>query len=86
MTHEEATALVTFIKDHDTRFEATVITDESRNGVQLTRPEDGTRLDPIYTLEGYGSHYIDQNNPSPTIREKWDAWRLKHRSSSAPKQ
>jgi hypothetical protein len=80
MTHEEATALVTFIKDHDTRFEAAVIADESGNGVQLTQPEDGTRLAPIYTLESYASQYIDQNNPSPTIREKWDAWRSKGRS------
>lgn len=75
MTHEEAAALEQWIKDHDTRFEAKAMTGDTDHGVQLTSPEDGTRLPMIYRIEDYGVQHIEQGNASPTIREKWAIWR-----------
>lgn len=75
MTHEEAVALTEFIKDHDTRYEAKAMPDDTNPYVLLTRPEDGTRLDPVYTIESYGNQYIEQGDPGPTIRAAWDRWR-----------
>jgi|GEM_PF-2536637 len=74
MTHDEAAALATWINDHDTRFKAKPSIDNTEPSVQLTKPEDGTQLDPIYTVEDYGAHYIEQTDPSPTIRDKWETW------------
>lgn len=52
MTQEEAAALEQWIKDHDTRFEAKAMTGDLDHGVQLTSPEDGTRLPMIYRWVG----------------------------------
>lgn len=75
MTQEEAAALETWIHDHDTRFEAKAMADDAEHLVQLTSPEDGTRLPPIYRIEDYGTWHIEQGNATPTIREKWATWR-----------
>ncbi len=53
MTLEEANALEEWIKDHDTRYLAKAKTDADRCYVLLTRPEDGTELDPVYDIEEY---------------------------------
>ena len=74
MTNEEASALVQFIKDHDTRYQATAMADDGECYVLLTRPEDGTRLDPVYTVEEYGEQHIDRMDSSPTIRDAWERW------------
>ncbi len=74
MTREEAEALELWIHDHDTRFEAKAMRNDE-DYVLLTRPEDGTRLPPVYSIEAFGTQYIEQDGPSPTIREKWEAWR-----------
>jgi hypothetical protein len=74
MTREEAAALETWIHDHDTRFEAKAMSDDAVHFVQLTWPEDGTSLPPIYNIEDYGAQYIEQDSPGPTIRDKWEQW------------
>ena len=75
MTKEEASALAEWIKDHDTRYEAKAMTDGPECYVALTRPADGTPLDPIYKTEEYGSRYVEKTDPVPTIREAWEKWR-----------
>ena len=75
MTREEAEALETWIKDHDTRFQAKAVAEDAEHVVQLTAPEDGTRLPPVVHIDDYGAQYIDTGNASPTIREKWETWR-----------
>ena len=75
MTREEAAALETWIKDHDTRFQANVMSDAADYIVQLTSPEDGTRLPAISRIEDYGAQHIEQGDAGPTIREKWQVWR-----------
>lgn len=76
MTREEAEALETWIKDHDTRFQAKATPEDADYVVQLTSPEDGTRLPPISRIEDYGVQHIEQGNATPTIREKWETWRV----------
>ena len=74
MTHDDAEALVQFIADHDTRFQAAAMTDEPEAGVQLTRPEDGRRLDPIYHIAEYGARHLTPEETGPTITEAWERW------------
>ncbi|HEY0737031.1 MAG TPA: hypothetical protein VGD69_19100 [Herpetosiphonaceae bacterium] len=85
MTHEEAAALEQWIKDHDTRFQATATADDTEHGVQLTSPDDGTQLPMIYRIEDYGRQHIEQGNASPTIREKWASWRAESGSGNMAK-
>lgn len=74
MTREEAAALVQFVKDHDTRYEATAVDRDAESFVQLSRSEDGTRLDPIYSIEQYGTRHIEAPEATPTICEAWEQW------------
>lgn len=83
MTHEEAAALEQWIKDHDTRFEAKAVADDAEHGVQLTSPEDGTRLPLISRIEDYAVQHIEQGNATPTIREKWEVWRAESNGGEA---
>ncbi len=74
MTQDDAQALVQFITDHDTRFQATAMTDSPEAWVQLTRPEDGRRLDPIYHIAEYGTRHLTPEETGPTIAEAWERW------------
>ncbi len=74
MTLEEANALEEWIKDHDTRYLAKAKTDADRCYVLLTRPEDGTELDPIYDIEAYAARHIEGDDPGPTIHGAWQRW------------
>ncbi len=85
MTREEAEALEMWIKDHDTRFQANVMTDAADYVVQLTSPEDGTRLPAISRIADYGAQHIEQGTASPTIREKWQAWRSAQTDHKGPR-
>lgn len=79
MTREEASSLVQFIKDHDTRFEATAMDQDGESYVLLTEPVEGKRLDPVYAVEEYRQRHIDAADPGPTIREAWERWRAASR-------
>ncbi len=70
----EADALEQFINDHDTRYQAKAMDDDPECYVLLTRPEDGTQLDPVYHVEEYGSRHIEPSDPGPTILHAWERW------------
>jgi hypothetical protein len=74
MTKSEAEALVLFIKDHDTRFTATVAGEGSDSTVQLSQP-DGTGLDPVHSTSEYYDRFIGGPDPGPTIRAAWEKWK-----------
>lgn len=74
MTQDDAEALVQFITDHDTRFQAAAMTDAPEAWVQLTHPEDGRRLDPIYRIDEYGARHLAGAETGPTIAEAWARW------------
>jgi hypothetical protein len=74
MTSDEANALVHWVKDHDTRFEATAKTDHEGSYVLLIHGEERTQFAPVRQIEEYSARYIDTAETGPTIREHWQRW------------
>lgn len=77
MTESEARALAEFVKDHDKRFEAKARPDGDGSTVLLTSASDGTPLEPITNIAEYGRAQIEGDDPGPTVRAAWEAWRLR---------
>jgi hypothetical protein len=75
MSNDEAEALRRFIKDHDTRFEASVSGEGGRASVELRSLEEGAPLERVESIEQYRESFIDAHDPGPTIREAWEKWR-----------
>ncbi len=74
MTSDQANALVQWIKDHDTRFEATEKEDHEGSYVLLTESEERKQLELVRHIEEYGARYIDTGETGPTIREHRNCW------------
>jgi hypothetical protein len=75
MTTDDAQALRQFIKDHDTRFEATVSGEGADAAVELRSLEEGAPLERVESIEQYRHRFIEAHEPGPTIREAWEKWR-----------
>ncbi len=74
MTNDQTNALAQWIKDHDTRFEATAKEDDEGSYVLLIQSEERKQLQPVRQIEEYSARYIDTGETGPTIREHWDRW------------
>jgi hypothetical protein len=78
LTEDEARALAEFVRDHDKRFVASVVSPEGGEGaaVRLERADDGTPLDPLRSAEQYhAEHVAGGPDPGPTVASAWEAWR-----------
>ena len=82
MTEEQARHFAEFIKDHDKRFEAKAKPDGNESAVLLTLASDGIVLEPISEIADYQQTHIEQNNPGPTVKTAWEAWRARLDSGS----
>ncbi len=74
MTNDQTNALAQWIKDHDTRFEATAKEDDEGSYVLLIQSEERKQLEPVRHIEEYSARYIDTGETGPTIREHWNRW------------
>jgi hypothetical protein len=50
------------------------MTDSPEAWVQLTRPEDGRPLAPIYHIAEYGTRHLTPAETGPTIMQAWERW------------
>ena len=75
MTTEQAQALRQWIKDHDTRFEASVSGEGADVAVELRPPGEGTPVERVESAAQYGERFIEAHDPGPTIREAWERWK-----------
>ncbi len=74
MTLDVAQALKQFIKDHDTRFEASVSGEDDDASVELRSLGDGVTLERVESWAQYGERFIQSRDPGPTIRAAWERW------------
>lgn len=77
MNHAQSHALAEFVHDHDKRFAAAPEGAGDSSTVLLTLVADGAPLPLVGSWDDYEAAYIDADNPGPTVREAWKAWRAR---------